>query len=63
MIYGIIAIYNDDEIEQLVHITDTIEAAAAWIGCTSRALYKSLQVVGTMKAMGYKIELINDEEN
>ena len=59
----IIAIYNDDSQEQLVHIADSIQAAADWIGCTARALYKSMQLCGSMKAMGYKIELINDEEN
>ena len=58
----IIAIYNDDEMEQLVHITDTIEGAAAWIGCSSRALYKAMHIHGIMKAKGYKIEFINVEE-
>ena len=57
-----IGIYHDNDAETLAHVVDTITDASAWIGCTLDTLYKSLHLNGVMKAKGYKIELIKNEE-
>jgi len=51
-----IAIYNNDHAETLAHVCDNLESAAAWIGCTVQALYKSMHLTGVMSAKGFKIE-------
>ena len=58
----IIGIYEDNEAETLAHIVPTITEASTWIGCTIDALYKSLHLNGVMRAKGYKLELIKNEE-
>jgi len=58
----LIGIYQDDETGLLSHIVKTIEEASQWIGCTIDALYKSKHQEGVMRAKGYKLELIKNEE-
>jgi len=41
-----------------VHIVDTIEKAAAWIGCARRMLYHNMHISGLMHANGYYIERV-----
>ena len=57
-----IAIYEDGGAENLAHVVNTIEEAAAWIGCHVQALYKALQLSGVMNAKGYYIERIREDE-
>ena len=60
----VIGIYEDDEIESLVHIVKTIEEGAGWIGCSVQALYKSRLIDGVMSSKGFKLELLDiDEED
>ena len=58
----IIGIYEDNGAETLAHIVPTIKEASTWIGCALDTLYKSLHLNGVMKAKGYKLELIKNEE-
>jgi len=58
----LIGIYEDTETETLAHIVDTITMASKWIGCTLDTLYKAQHLGGVMRAKGYKIELIKNEE-
>jgi hypothetical protein len=58
----IIGIYEDNEAGTLAHIVDTITEASKWVGCTIDAFYKSLHLTGVMRAKGYKIELLENEE-
>ena len=58
----LIGIYQDDEMELLSHIVKTIEEASQWIGCSIDTLYKAKHQEGIMRAKGYKIELIKNEE-
>jgi len=53
-----IAIYNNDHDQTLAHVCNTLESAAAWIGCTVQALYKSMHLTGVMSAKGFIIEKI-----
>ena len=57
-----VGIYEDNEAETLAHIVPTITEASRWIGCTIDTLYKSLHLNGVMKAKGYTLELIKNEE-
>ena len=57
-----VAIYEKSESQCLLHITSSIEDAATWIGCTSRALYYSLHIDGFMNHGEYIVERINIEE-
>lgn len=60
----VIGIYEDDEIEGLVHIVKTIEEGAIWIGCSVQALYKNRLIDGVMRSRGFKLELLDiDEED
>jgi hypothetical protein len=58
----LIGIYQDDEMELLSHIVKTIEEASKWIGCSIDTLYKAKHEDGIMRAKGYKLELIKNEE-
>ena len=59
-----IGIYEDNEIESLVHIVKTIEEGALWIGCSVQALYKNRLLDGVMRSKGFKLELLEiDEED
>ena len=58
----LIGIYEDNQAETLAHIVPTLSQASKWIGCTIDTLYKSLHLNGVMRAKGYKIELIKNEE-
>ena len=53
-----IGIYNNDATLTLANIVDTLEQAAAWIGCSRQALYESLHLQGVMKAKGFIVEKI-----
>ena len=53
-----IAIYYNNDTQTLAHIVDTLERAAAWIGCGRDTLYKSLHLNGIMKAKGFIVERI-----
>ena len=60
----VIGIYEDNEIESLVHIVKTIEEGAVWIGCSVQALYKTRLIDGVMRSKGFKLELLDiDEED
>jgi hypothetical protein len=60
----VIGIYEDDEIESLVHMVKTIEEGASWIGCSVQALYKNRLIDGVMRSRGFKLELLDiDEED
>ena len=60
----VIGIYQDDEIESLVNIVKTIEEGAVWIGCSVQALYKNRLIDGVMRSKGFKLELLDiDEED
>lgn len=54
----IICIYDQLDNDLLVHQVDTLEQAAAWIDCSVRALYKSMQLTGTMQSKNYTIERV-----
>ena len=56
-----IAICNDDKMELMVHLVDTIEDAAKWLGCKRDTLYKSKYLDGYMNYNGFKIELVRRE--
>ena len=56
-----ILICNDDAMSLPVHVCNTIQEAAEWIGCKRDALYKSLHLNGIMKAKGYIVELVKRE--
>jgi len=58
----LIAIYENDNMELLVHIVETIEEASRWIGCGVTTLYDSLHRDGFMNARGYKLELLQLED-
>jgi hypothetical protein len=60
----IIGIYENNESETLAHIVETIEQASRWIGCGMTTLYDALHRDGFMNAKGYKLEIIelNEEE-
>ena len=58
----IIGIYHDNEAETLANVVNTLTQASEWIGITLDALYKAKHLHGVMKANGYKIELIKNEE-
>jgi len=55
-------IYEDNETETHAHIVYTITEASKWIGCTIDTLYKAQHLGGVMRAKGYKIELLKNEE-
>lgn len=55
----IICIYDQRDNDLLVHQVDTLEQAAAWINCSVRSLYKSMQLTGTMQAKKYTVERVN----
>jgi hypothetical protein len=57
-----VAIYEKEGSQCIVHITSSIEDAAAWLNCTSRALYYSLHIDGVMNHGDYIVERINIEE-
>ena len=57
-----VGIYTDDSAETLCNITDTITEASNWVGVHVTALYKSKHLDGVMRAKGYKLELINMNE-
>jgi hypothetical protein len=57
-----VGIYEDNETETLAHIVNTITEASKWIGCTIDTLYKAQHLGGVMRAKGYKLELIKNEE-
>jgi len=59
----LIAIYEDTKAQTLAHIVETIDDAAEWIGVTRQALYKSLHLHNIMKARGYIVELIREEDD
>lgn len=60
----LVGIYKNDESESLVNLVNTIEEGALWIGVTPQALYKNHKIHGFMGALGFKLELIDiDEEN
>ena len=48
--------------ELLSHIVKTIEEASRWIQCSIDSLYKARYIDGVMRAKGYKLELIENEE-
>lgn len=54
----IICIYDQRDNDLLVHQVDTLEKAAAWIGCTVRSLYKSMQLYGVMQSKNYTVERV-----
>ena len=58
----LIGIYEDNEAQTLAHIVNTLSQASAWLGVTLDALYKAKHLNGVMKAKGYTIELIKNEE-
>jgi len=58
----LIGIYEDNEGELLSHIVKTIEEASRWIGVSIDTLYKAQKLHGYMRAKGYKIELLKNEE-
>jgi hypothetical protein len=60
----IIGIYENNESETLAHIVETIEQASRWIGCGVTTLYDALHREGVMNAKGYKLEIIelNEED-
>jgi hypothetical protein len=58
----LIGIYEDNEMMLLSHIVRTIEEASKWIGCSIDTLYKAKHEDGIMRAKGYKLELIKNEE-
>ena len=58
----LIGIYEDNEMELLSHIVKTIEEASRWIGCSIDSLYKARYIDGVMRAKGYKLEMIENEE-
>ena len=58
----LIGIYTNDRAETLCHIVKTIAEASKFIGCGVSTLYDSLHRDGFMNARGYKIELLNLEE-
>jgi hypothetical protein len=57
-----ILIVEDNALSLPVHIVDTIEDAAAWIGCSIKTLYNTMHLYGSMKAKGYVLELVNEDE-
>jgi hypothetical protein len=59
----IIGIYEEHGGQCLVHIVPTIQDASEWLGVSRDTLYKSLQFNGVMKAKGYTVEIINQEED
>ena len=58
----LIGIYEDNEMELLSHIVKTVEEASRWIQCSIDSLYKAKYIDGVMRAKGYKLELIENEE-
>jgi hypothetical protein len=56
-----ILIVEDNALSLPVHIVDSIEDAAAWIGCSVKTLYNTMSLYGSMKAKGFALELVNDE--
>jgi hypothetical protein len=60
----IIGIYENNESETLAHIVETVEQASKWIGCGVTTLYDALHREGVMNAKGYKLEIIelNEED-
>ena len=58
-----VCVCEDNKLSNMVAVFDTIEEASNFIGCSTSALYKSLQLTGEMKAKGYIIELVEREDN
>ncbi len=57
-----ITIYKDSDPYKLpCTIVKTVSQASKWIGCKRDALYKSLHTNGIMKARGYCLELVKEE--
>jgi len=59
----LIGVYLDNEDELLVNLVNTIEEGALWIGVSPQALYKNHKIHGVMGANGFKLEIINIEED
>lgn len=53
-----IAIYEDNESENLAHIVESIAEASKWVGCSVQAFYDSFHRTGRMKARGYFLEVV-----
>ena len=55
----VIIIYDDNGL----YCTEvrTIEEAAQWIGCSTQALYKNMQLSGVMGCKGYTLEIEDDQ--
>ena len=54
----VLCIYDQKDNDLLVHQVDTLEQAAAWIKCSVRSLYKSMQLTGIMQAKNYTVERV-----
>ena len=56
-----VCVCEDNDLSLMVAVCDTIQEASEFIGCSDRALYKSMKLYGVMKAKGYIIELVERE--
>ena len=56
----VIIIYDENGL--YCNEVETIEQAAAWIGCTTQALYKNMHLNGVMSCKGYTLELESNEK-